>query len=90
MKGDEVAQVYVRNTNNVSKTPIRSLVEFVRVTLEPGESGLIQLWLSPDAFSSIDDEGKKVILPGKYQIVVGGGQPGNKDVHTLSATVTLR
>jgi beta-glucosidase len=89
MKGDEVVQVYVRNTNIVSNSPTRSLVEFVRVTLGADESGLIQIKLSPDAFSSIDDEGKKVILPGKYQVVVGGGQPGNKGVHTLSATVTL-
>jgi beta-glucosidase len=89
MKGDEVAQVYLRNTNNVSKSPIRSLVEFVRVPLEPGESGLIQLWLSPDVFSSIDEEGKKVILPGKYQVDIGGGQP-DSGVQTLSATVTLR
>ena len=86
MKGDEVVQVYISS----GKGPVRSLAEFRRVTLAPGEAKQVSIALSPNSMSSIDENGHRAIQPGQYQIVVGGGQPGHKGVETLSAAVTLR
>jgi beta-glucosidase len=84
-KGDEVVQVYVSS----GKGPIRSLVEFSRVTLMPQETKQMNIAISPNSFSSVDENGRRSINAGEYQIVVGGGQPG-KGVQTLNSAVTLR
>jgi beta-glucosidase len=89
MKGDEVVQVYLRNTAAQKKSPIRSLVEFNRVTLEPGESRQIHFELSADVFTRIDEQGKKVKEPGKYEIAVGGSQPDGKTSSSLAKVINL-
>jgi len=78
MRGDEVVQAYVSHLNAPVKVPIRSLAQFQRVTLEPGESKQVDLEISPDAFSIFDEKGEKIISPGQFEIAVGGGQPGVK------------
>jgi beta-glucosidase len=75
LRGDEVVQVYMKRIDTSANEPIRSLVEFKRVTLAPGETSQIAFTLSPGSFSK-NDNGKKKILPGRFEIVVGGGQPG--------------
>jgi hypothetical protein len=39
---------------------------------------VINFSLSPDDFSTIGTEQKKVFLPGKFEISIGGAQPGTK------------
>ena len=79
LAGDEIVQVYVssRGAGNIS-VPLRSLKAFKRIHLQPGETKTVNLNLSPDAFSYINDQNKKEILKGKYEISVGGGQPDMK------------
>jgi beta-glucosidase len=76
--GDEVVQVYVSNKSATGHIPIRALKAFKRIHLNAGESKTVDLTLAPDAFSIINDENKKVIMPGKFEIAVGGGQPDVK------------
>jgi len=83
MKGDEVVQVYVRRTDTDDKAPIRSLVEFRRLELLPGQSSQVQFSLSPKVFSSVNEDGTKENAPGKYEISVGGGQVDVKANGTL-------
>jgi beta-glucosidase len=73
--GDEVVQVYLSHVNAPMKVPVRTLVQFQRVTLHPGEDRRISFTLPPDVFSVINDDGKKTIFSGKYELFVGGGQP---------------
>ena len=78
LAGDEVVQVYISDLNAPVPVPIRSLKGFRRIHLKPGESKTVELSVSPDAFSIINDNNERVILPGKFEIIVGGGQPGSK------------
>ena len=78
MTGDEVVQVYLAHVKAPVKVPIRSLVEFQRISLEPGEEKQISFTLPPDVFAVFNDDGKKEILAGNYEIFVGGGQPQTK------------
>jgi beta-glucosidase len=57
------------------KVPVRTLVQFQRINLHPGEDQRISFTLPPDVFSVINDDGKKTIFSGKYELFVGGGQP---------------
>jgi beta-glucosidase len=78
MDGEEVVQLYVSNLDKRVKSPIRALKGFQRVYLKKGESKVINFSLSPDDFSTIGTEQKKVFLPGKFEISIGGAQPGTK------------
>lgn len=73
--GDEVVQVYLSQVNAPMKVPVRTLVQFQRINLHPGEDQRISFTLPPDVFSVINDNGEKTIFSGKYEIFVGGGQP---------------
>jgi beta-glucosidase len=72
-EGDEVVQLYV--TRDVAGAPVRSLAGMVRVTLKPGETRMVRLWLDPMAFSVVDDKGVRRVAPGTADLWIGGGQP---------------
>ncbi len=77
-EGDEVVEVYVSNENKIAHLPVRALKAFKRIHLLPEETKIVELTIRPDAFSVINDNNQRVILPGKFQISVGGGQPDQK------------
>ena len=76
MEGDDVVQLYVSSLSSTVPVPIRSLDGFKRIHLLPGEAKTVNLAIAPNAFSIIDNNNKRVIQPGKFEIAVGGGQPG--------------
>ncbi|HYM95154.1 MAG TPA: glycoside hydrolase family 3 C-terminal domain-containing protein, partial [Chitinophagaceae bacterium] len=76
--GDEVIQVYVSDKNGKYHVPIRALKAFKRIHLQPGETKTVGLVLRTEAFSVINDKNERMILPGKFDIAVGGGQPDEK------------
>ncbi len=78
MAGDEVVEIYVSDKTATGHVPIRSLKAFKRIHLDAGETKTVELTLTPDAFSTFNERSEKVILPGKFEIAVGGGQPGMK------------
>lgn len=76
LAGDEVVQVYVSRKGSDFVVPLRSLKAFDRIHLQAGEEKQVSFELAADAFSVISDEGEKLLPPGKYEISIGGGQPG--------------
>jgi beta-glucosidase len=91
--GDEVVQLYLSNLDAIVPVPIHALKAFKRISLLPGETKTVVLTVAPDAFSIIDNNNKRVILPGKFQVFVGGRQPGNKgkksETGILKSSVTV-
>ncbi|MBB4125813.1 beta-glucosidase [Xanthomonas translucens] len=73
--GDEVVQVYLEYPQR-AQSPLRSLVGFQRVTLQPGETRELQFELTPRQLSDVDRAGQRAVQPGDYRVFVGGGQPG--------------
>jgi beta-glucosidase len=78
--GDEVVQLYVSDVAASVPVPIRQLQGFKRVHLTPGEKKTISFTLMPRQFSLIDDEERRVVEPGEFQIAIGGRQPGPEDL----------
>ena len=76
--GDEVVQLYLANRGATVPVPVHALKAFKRISLLPGETKAVVLSVPPDAFSVIDNNNKKVILPGKFQVFVGGRQPDHQ------------
>jgi beta-glucosidase len=76
--GEEVVELYVSDLEASVPVPIRSLQGFERVFLEPGEQKAVCFRLTPRQMSLIDEQGRRVVEPGVFEIAVGGGQPGVK------------
>ena len=71
--GDEVAEAYLKTPQ--SDGPIHSLVGFRRVTIAAGASKEVALEIDSRSLSSVDAQGNRSILPGKYTLSVGSAQP---------------
>jgi beta-glucosidase len=80
--GDEVVEAYLKTPQ--PDGPIHSLVGFERVTIPAGGSRQVTLTLDPRSLSSVDDQGIRSILPGKYTLSLGGAQP--QETEAKSAT----
>jgi beta-glucosidase len=73
VSGDEVVQAYLKTPQ--ADGPIHSLVGFKRLTIAAGASKEVALEIDPRSLSSVDDQGNRSILPGKYTLSIGGAQP---------------
>jgi beta-glucosidase len=93
MAGDEVAQVYISYLNAPIPVPIHVLKAFKRIHLKPGEIKKVSFSVSPNSFSIINNNNERVIIPGKFDISVGTGQPGSKGtiegVNILKTEITI-
>jgi len=88
--GDEVVQLYLSDLEASVPVPVRQLVGFERVHLEPGETRRVTFGLAPRQLSLIDDEGRRIIEPGELQVAVGGHQPTPESEDVRSATFEVR
>lgn len=86
--GDEVVQLYVSNKSALVPVPINSLKGFKRIHLEPGEMKSVEFVLPPHAFSVISDNNAREVLPGNFEIFVGGGQPSREAIQTSKGVLS--
>jgi beta-glucosidase len=82
--GDEVVQLYLRDEVSSVTRPVEELRGFERVTLAPGERKTVTFELGPDALSLIDRDMRRVVEPGRFQVMVGADAE-----HTQSATLDV-
>ena len=71
LSGDEVVQLYLHDVVSSVTRPVKELKGFERVTLAPGESKTVQFTLDRDAFALWNQEMKRVVEPGAFEIMVG-------------------
>jgi beta-glucosidase len=88
--GDEVVQLYVSDVSATVPVPIRQLQAFKRLHLAPGETKAVTFTLIPRQLSLIDDEGRRVVEPGEFQVAVGGRQPSPEDFAGQGTAVLIR
>jgi beta-glucosidase len=69
--GDEVVQLYVRDSVASAAEPVKSLKGFRRITLQPGENRTVVFRLGPDALSMYDRQLRRVVEPGAFTVFVG-------------------
>lgn len=83
--GDEVVQLYLHDVVSSVTRPIKELKGFKRVTLAPGESRTIQFTLDRDAFALWNQDMKRVVEPGAFEIMVG---PDSVNLKTTTLDIT--
>jgi len=80
-EGDEVAQLYLMFPP-VAGAPLRALRGFTRLHVAAGATEHVHFTLDPRDLSLVNDAGSRLIAPGDYRVLVGGGQPGSKAPQT--------
>jgi beta-glucosidase len=70
--GDEVVQMYIRDQVSSVSRPVKELKGFRRITLEPGQTKTIEFVLGPDALAFYNEEMRRVVEPGLFDVMVGG------------------
>ena len=70
-EGDEVVQLYVRKPISHIARPVKELKRFKRIRLKPGEKKRISLTIDLEDLAFLDQELKRVVEPGVYEIYIG-------------------
>jgi len=73
--GDEVVQIYLKNLEATVPVPKYTIVGFKRIHLQPGETRTVKFSVPSDAFSVINEDNRRVIIPGQFEFYAGGSQP---------------
>ena len=71
LKGEEVAQLYIRDEVSSVTRPIEELRGFQRVTLDPGETKIVNFKLGFEELSFLNRDMHRVVEPGDFKIMVG-------------------
>ena len=72
VRGDEIAQMYIRDDVSSVTRPIKELKDFTRISLEPNETKQVTFKITPSKLAFYNREMKRVVEPGTFQIMVGG------------------
>jgi beta-glucosidase len=70
--GDEVVQLYLRDDVASVARPVRELRGFRRVSLQPGESQVVEFDLGFEDMAMYDAAMRRVVEPGGFTVFVGG------------------
>jgi beta-glucosidase len=85
--GDDVVELYL-NFPQAPYVPIRALRGFARLNVPAGETRHVHFALSPRDLSEVNESGKRIIAPGRYQLSIGGSQP-RPGIYTLKKSFLI-
>ncbi|MGH7459583.1 MAG: glycoside hydrolase family 3 N-terminal domain-containing protein [Longimicrobiales bacterium] len=84
--GDEIVQLYIRDQVSQATRPLKELRGFQRITLRPGETRTVTFLLGPEHLAYHGPDMKRVVEPGKFDVMVGGS---SVDLKTVVLDVTF-
>lgn len=88
--GTEVAQLYITDKSGRKDAPLYALKGFQRIHLKPGESRQVSFKVTPSMLAVIDENGNKVVDPGKHEIFIAGSLPVSRSTELgISSPVSL-
>ncbi len=76
--GDEIVQVYLRDNYSSVTRPVKELVAYKRISLNPGEKSSIQFEIPYDKLGFYNRDMNYVVEPGAFTIMVGGSSNDKK------------
>jgi len=86
VQGDEVVQLYLRDELASVARPVMQLVGFRRVSLDPGQSSVVEFTVTRDQLSLLDEKLGSVVEPGAWRVMVGSS---SRDIR-LKGEYTVR
>jgi beta-glucosidase len=82
--GDEVAELYL-TPPETDVSPRLALEGFERLHLNAGETKHVVFHLDPRELSEVDGKGVRAVVPGRYQVSLGGSQPDGDDAQGVQS-----
>lgn len=83
-KGDEVAQLYLRDDISSVITYDKVLRGFERLTLMPGESRTVEFHLTPRDLALLDRDNRLTVEPGTFTVMAGSSSADIRAQRTLT------
>ena len=83
--GKEVVQLYLHDLVSSVTTPVKILRRFAKIALEPGARQPVTFTLGPDDLQLLDAEGRWVVEPGQFEVLMGGLRAGFEVVVAAAA-----
>jgi beta-glucosidase len=74
-KAEEVVQLYLSDVEASVKVPLQSLKGFKRIELWPGASTDVVFTISPEMMELVNNDGKRILESGTFQVQIGGSSP---------------
>ena len=84
--GLETVQVYFRDCVSSVITPVKNLIAFRQVALQPGESQRVTIQLNRSDFSLVNRQEQRVVEEGEFTLMVGRS---SRDEDLLMVNFTL-
>ena len=75
--GDESVEAYLISQGK-AEAPICWLAGFEKVHLRKGEVKTVRIEIEPRQLSMVSADGSRNVLPGDYELYLGGGQPSDQ------------
>ena len=72
---EEVVQIYLTDVEASVLVPQHKLVHFERIALQPNESKIIPLTITPEMMMLINDAGESLLESGVFELKIGGCSP---------------
>jgi len=83
--GDEVVQLYIRDSVSSVTRPVKELKGFQRVRLAPGERQTVAFPIGTMQLQFYDRDMQRVVDPGEFELMVGSS---SQDLETVVLTVS--
>ena len=84
--GEEVAQLYLHDELASTVQPLLQLKTFQRIAIPRGQTRTVTLTLTPEDFTIVDRQMRRIIEPGDFTVLVG---PSSADL-PLQGTITIK
>ena len=86
---EEVVQLYLKDVEASVEIPRWQLRGFRTIRLDPGAEREVRFLLTPRMMALIDEEGRCLLEPGRFEIYIGGSQPDSRS-QQLTGTKPLQ
>jgi beta-glucosidase len=83
----EVVQLYLRDVEGSTELPIWQLKGIQVLNLKPGEEKEASFLLTPGHMSMINNDGKRILEPGRFEVFIGGSQPDKRSLELTGTPV---
>jgi beta-glucosidase len=71
VRATEVVQLYIHAVVSMPVRPVEELKDFLRITLDPGQSRIVTFNLTPDKLEAYDINMRRTVEPGDFEVLVG-------------------
>ncbi len=87
VESEEVVQLYLKDVESSIDIPKWELRGFKNVSLLPEDEQVVSFTLTPRDMGLINEEGKRVLEPGMFEVYVGGSQPDERSIELTETEV---